>query len=264
MTFYLFGLGQRWVAVLYYLWLGMAFAIAVSQFWTHANQIFDPRQARRLFAFIGAGGLLGAMLGGVLAAATTRLAGTRFTLLAAAALMLSVPLLVVLIERVRGPVQVIPRSRRSMRYEEARGGLRTLRGSRLLGLIALLMLASVMIGQLVGWQFNWYVEQHTEALDERTSVFAYAFILVGIIGFLFQLVFTSRIHRFLGVGVGMRVLPGTVMFAQAAVVLAIVLTRQPESCSSCRFPRSCGSRRKPLSTSLSSASVKGRLRSSFW
>ena len=50
---------------LYYVWLGMAFAIAVSQFWTYANRVFDPRQARRLFAFIGAGGLLGAMLGGL-------------------------------------------------------------------------------------------------------------------------------------------------------------------------------------------------------
>jgi AAA family ATP:ADP antiporter len=221
--FYLFGLGRDWVAALYYVWLGMAFAIAVSQFWTYANHVFDPRQARRLFAFIGAGGLLGAMLGGILAAAMTHLAGTRFTLLAAAAVMLTVPLLVVLIERVRGPVPVVPRSRRDIRYEEARGALRTLRGSRLLGLISLLMLVSVMVGQLVGWQFFYYVEQHTQALDQRTSVIAYAFILVGVIGFLFQLAFTGRIHRVLGVGVGMRVLPGTVTLAQAAVVIAVVI-----------------------------------------
>jgi len=222
--FYLLGLGQKWVAVLYYVWLGMAFAIAVSQFWTYANQVFDPRQARRLFAFIGAGGLLGAMFGGLLAAAVTRFAGTRFTLLAAAAVLLSLPLLVVFIERMRGPAPATPRTRRRIRYEEARGGLRTLRGSRLLALIGLLMLASVMIGQLVAWQFNWYVEQHTELLDERTAVFAYAFILMGVVGFLFQLIFTGRIHRSLGVGFGMRVLPSTVMLAQLAVVVAIVMS----------------------------------------
>ena len=222
--FYLFGLGQKWVAVLYYVWLGMAFAIAVSQFWTYANQVFDPRQARRLFAFIGAGGLLGAMFGGLLAAAVTRLAGTRFTLLAAAALLLSLPLLVVFVERLRGFASPTPRTLRRLRYEEARGGWRTLRGSRLLAMIGLLMLASVMIGQLVAWQFNWYVELHTEALDERTSVFALAFVLMGIVGFIFQLAFTGRIHRALGVGVGMRVLPGTVMLAQLAVVVAVAVT----------------------------------------
>jgi AAA family ATP:ADP antiporter len=220
--FVLFGLGRDWVAVLYYVWLGLAFAIAVSQYWTYANLVFDPRQARRLFAFIGAGGLLGATLGGLLAVAMTRVAGTRYTLLAAAALMLIVPILVVLIERVRGPEpESTGHRRRRSRHEEARGGLRTLRGSRLLGFIALLMLATVVVGQLVGWQFYWFVEQFTDALDQRTSVIGKAFILLGVVGFLFQLLFTRRIHRALGVGAGMRVLPGAVTVAQLLVVVAI-------------------------------------------
>ena len=221
--FVLFGIGGKWVAVAYYIWLGMAFAIAVSQFWSYANQFFDPRQARRLFAFIGAGGLLGSVLGGVMAVAVTRAVGTRFTLLGAAAALLFVPLLVVLIERRRGPeVDEVPAPRRA-RIEEVRGGWRTLRGSRLLALIALLMLATVMIGQLVGWQFYWYVEQYTEALDQRTSMIGLSFILMGVVGFLFQLIFTGRIHRALGVAVGMKVLPGTVGILQMAVVVAVIV-----------------------------------------
>jgi len=204
--FYLFGIGGKWVAVAYYIWLSMAFAIAVSQFWTYANQVFDPRQARRLFAFIGAGGLLGAVLGGGLAYAVTQVTGTRYTLLAAAALMLAVPLLVVLIERGKGPEPVAPRRRRRERLEEARGGWRTLRGSRLLALISILMLATVMVGQLVQWQFNWWVDITTDTLDQRTSMISIALSLVGVVGFFFQLIFTGRIHRALGVGVGMRVL----------------------------------------------------------
>jgi AAA family ATP:ADP antiporter len=222
--FVLFGLGTEWVAVAYYIWLGMAFAIAVSQFWTYANQVFDPRQARRLFSFIGAGGLLGSVLGGTMAVNVTRALGTRYTLLGAAAVLLAVPLMIVLIERRHNPVAVTPVKDRSVRLEEARGGLRTLRGSRLLGLIAMLMLATVTIGQLVQWQFYWYVEKNTSVLDQRTSVIGFSFILMGIVGFLFQLIFTGRIHRVLGVGAGMRVLPGTVVLAQLAVVLAIGTT----------------------------------------
>ncbi len=222
--FLLFGLGAQWVAVAYYIWLGMAFAIAVSQFWTYANQVFDPRQARRLFSFIGAGGLLGSVLGGTLAVNVTRALGTRFTLLGAAAVLLAVPLMIVLIERQHKPVAAAPGRSRKHRFEEARGGLRTLRGSRLLALISLLMLATVTIGQLVQWQFYWYVEKNTSGLDQRTSVIGFAFILMGIVGFLFQLIFTGRIHRVLGVGAGMRVLPGTVVVAQLAVVLAIGTT----------------------------------------
>ncbi|MEJ2189485.1 MAG: hypothetical protein P8Y93_08725, partial [Acidobacteriota bacterium] len=220
--FLLFGLGRDWVAVLYYLWLGMAFAIAVSQFWTYAIQVFDPRQARRLFAVIGAGGLLGATLGGGLAVAVTRFAGTRTTLLAAASFLLLVPVLVVLIERSREGATSSAGRPLGSRHEDARGGLRTLRGSRLLGLISFLMLSTVMVGQLVQWQFYWYVQKNTDRLDQRTAVIGTAFILMGVAGFLFQIFFTRRIHKTLGVGVGMRILPGSVAAAQLAVVLAIV------------------------------------------
>lgn len=219
--FVLFGLGRPWVAVAYYIWLGMAFAIAVSQFWTYANQVFDPRQARRLFSLIGAGGLLGSILGGSIAVNVTRVLGTRYTLLAAAAALLTVPAMIVLIDKMSRSAAATPVPVRGGRLDEARGGLRTLRGSRLLALIAMLMLATVTIGQLVQWQFYWYVEKNTTVLDQRTSVIGFSFILMGIVGFLFQLLFTGRIHRVLGVGAGMRVLPGTVAVSQLAVVLAV-------------------------------------------
>lgn len=219
--FGLFALGRGWVAVVYYVWLGMAFAIAVSQFWTYANQVFDSRQARRLFSFIGAGGLLGSVLGGLLAVKLTRVLGTRYTLLGAAAVMTLVPILVLLIERHRRRTATAPTRRARARFDDARGGLRTLRGSRLLALIGLLMLATVAIGQLVQWQFYWYVEKNTSLLDERTSVIGLAFVAMGLIGFFFQLGITGRIHRVLGVSVGLRVLPGSVAVAQLAVVVAV-------------------------------------------
>ncbi len=219
--FFLYGLDQSWVVYLYYVWLGMAFAIAVSQVWSYANHVFDPRQARRLFAFIGAGGLLGAIPGGLLAWGVTKFAGTRATLLACAALVLVMLVLVVLIERFRPNTHPPPIQTRRARVEEARGGFQIIRGSRLLMLISVLMLVTVVVGQLVGWQFYWYVELKTDGLDQRTTVISQFFVLMGIVGFLFQLLFTQRIHRALGVGVGMRVLPSTVGLAQVAVVMAL-------------------------------------------
>jgi AAA family ATP:ADP antiporter len=214
------GLGQRSAAVLYYVWLGMAFAIAVSQVWSYANHVFDPRQARRLFSFIGAGGLLGAIPGGLLAWSVTQVAGTRYTLLVTAALMLAVPLLVLLIERRRHNAPPAPRASDNAPIEEARGGFATIRGSRMLGYITALMAATVIVGQLVGWQFYWFVQQRTSELDERTSVIGGFFVLMGVAGFIFQIAFTQRIHRALGVGAGMRVLPATVGVLQLAVLAA--------------------------------------------
>ncbi len=225
--FFLYGLGQPWVVALYYVWLGMAFAIAVSQVWSYANHVFDPRQARRLFAFIGAGGLLGAIPGGLLAFVVTRYAGTRTTLLAAAGMVLILLVLVLLIERMRPNTRPAPTEGRAAGVAQARGGLEIIRRSRLLLLITVLMVATVVVGQLVGWQFYWHVEEATELaetadrLDLRTSVIGKFFVLMGIVGFVFQLLFTQQIHRALGVGVAMRVLPVTVGATQTAVVFAL-------------------------------------------
>ena len=49
---------QGWVATALS-WFGQIYAILlITQFWTLANLIFDPRQAKRLFGFIGAGAVL--------------------------------------------------------------------------------------------------------------------------------------------------------------------------------------------------------------
>jgi AAA family ATP:ADP antiporter len=45
---------------------------------------------------------------------------------------------------------------------------------------------------------------------------------MGVVGFIFQLLFTQRIHRALGVGVGMRVLPAAVGVCQTGVVVGLV------------------------------------------
>ena len=55
----LFKTGAEWVSVAFYLWGLILGALLISQFWTLANGIYDPRQAKRLFGFIGGGVMLG-------------------------------------------------------------------------------------------------------------------------------------------------------------------------------------------------------------
>ena len=57
-----------WVAVAFYI-VGLILGILlISQFWTLANDIYDPRQAKRLFGFIGGGASLGGIAGAALTA----------------------------------------------------------------------------------------------------------------------------------------------------------------------------------------------------
>ena len=53
----------EWVSVAFYIYGMLLGVLLTSQFWTLANGIYDPRQAKRLFGFIGGGISLGGATG---------------------------------------------------------------------------------------------------------------------------------------------------------------------------------------------------------
>ena len=229
--YWLFGNQSRWVAMAFYLWTTVAFGIGVSQFWSYANHRFDPRQARRLFAFVAAGGLLGAIPGGFIAsllASNTTGTTTNDALLVGAFLSLSVVVVVVLLDRRRALRPAANRHNETLeRLRSARGGLKAIRRSRLLILIAVLVFLSMAVNQMVDVQFKWSVEDATKwetdrnvQLDERTVAFGKYYTIMGILGFLFQIFFTQRIHRAMGVAFGLRILPVSVAVASVLMILA--------------------------------------------
>ena len=50
----LFRSEASWISAGFYLFGQIFGTLLLSQFWTLANEIYDPRQARRLFGFLGA------------------------------------------------------------------------------------------------------------------------------------------------------------------------------------------------------------------
>jgi len=223
--FWLFSLNHPAVAIAFYVWTTVAFGVGISQFWSYANHVFDARQARRLFAFIAAGGLLGAIPGGQIASLAGRFLGTRHALLVAAGLTLVIMVLVRMIERRRPPRPWLTPSQVVLeRIQSARGGLQILRESRLLMLIAVLTFMAMAVNEMVDLQFSWVIQEATVGLDQRTRVFGNFFSLMGLVGFLFQIIFTQRIHRVLGVGVGMRILPASVGLASILMLVAFGLS----------------------------------------
>ncbi|HVS31390.1 MAG TPA: Npt1/Npt2 family nucleotide transporter [Thermoanaerobaculia bacterium] len=209
----------QWVAFAFYVWISITVVMLVSQFWLFSNHMFDPRQAKRLFAFVGAGGLLGGIIGGQMARFATKAVGTRYALLVAALVIFLVAVLIAVTRRVRRTDERrVAGSAGLERLDEAKGGFELLRRSPHLRLVAAIMLLTVIVAQVVDLQFNWAVQEATTSLDQRTAFFGNFYSVMGIMAFLFQLIFTARIHRHLGVGFAMRVLPVTMTFGTLALI----------------------------------------------
>src|SRR3990167_2249582 len=69
-----------WVAGAFYIWVAIFSVLVVTLFWLVANDLYRPREAKRLFGFIGSGGLLGGIVGSSIAAAGAKVIGTKHLL----------------------------------------------------------------------------------------------------------------------------------------------------------------------------------------
>ena len=90
---------DRWLAAAFYWWVSVINLFLISIFWTLMADVFSPGQATRLFAFIAAGGSIGAIAGPLLTTGLVRGVGVAGMLLVAGAGFLIVILLVHLIMR---------------------------------------------------------------------------------------------------------------------------------------------------------------------
>ena len=77
--------GSQWASTGFYFFGLILGILVISQFWTLANEVYDPRQAKRIFGFIGGGASLGGIAGSSLhAAGHGRSARTNLLLVSAA------------------------------------------------------------------------------------------------------------------------------------------------------------------------------------
>src|SRR5262245_23316893 len=94
-----------WFYVLY-VWGSLFGAVTASQFWLLATHVFNPREARRVFSWIGVGGILGGVFGGALTNRMAHWLGTESLLVVCAGMM---AVTVVLLERVAaGKLDAVP------------------------------------------------------------------------------------------------------------------------------------------------------------
>ncbi len=82
--------GSQWASTGFYFFGLILGILVISQFWTLANEVYDPRQAKRIFGFIGGGSSLGGIAGSSLTLQAKAI-GTTNLLLVSAALIGAVP-----------------------------------------------------------------------------------------------------------------------------------------------------------------------------
>lgn len=221
----LFQTGATWVSPAFYVFGLLYGLLLISQFWSLADEIYDTRQARRLFGFIGGG----ASLGGAVGAGITRLAvervGTANLLPMSAFILLCCTGLVWQI--LRRPAARTPAplpAAASAAVEDDAGVDRTsvvalfLR-SRQLQIVALLISCGAIAAGIVELQLNMAVAAMGASMDVVTRLLAEVTVYLSIAGLLVQVFLTSRLRGSLGLLIALLLLPTSLGLTGIAILL---------------------------------------------
>ncbi|MBI3009742.1 MAG: hypothetical protein HYY57_02020 [Candidatus Omnitrophica bacterium] len=212
----------RWVAGAFYVWVAIFSVLVVTLFWLVANDLYRPREAKRLFGFIGSGGILGGIVGSSIAALGAQILGTQHLLL------LSGCILAVSWAVVQELWKLAPDRAADPEHSHAHPGsfLQDLHGftetifsSRYLLLLIGIVALNKIIATLVYYQFNPFLEQQFPSADAKTTFISLFFGGMNVLAFIVQFFLTSWILCRWGLSVSLLVLPITVLGGCLGMVL---------------------------------------------
>lgn len=215
-------------------WIGdLVTTLMMVLFWAYATELATPEQAKRLFGFIGGGGIVGGFAGSYLTKILLHYMNTSSILLLAAGLMAVLLCVTYFIEKLitgKGAFRRTMQSAPDATKEPEKGSKMTaaiegaqlvMRSKYLISIVGIMAFYE-MASQIMDFQFSSMAEglsgvAGTQAFLAQVSVYANGLAIVV------QFFLVSLIMRKLGLVVALLVLPAAVFFSSATFIAVSTL-----------------------------------------
>jgi HEAT repeat protein len=207
-----------WMVYALNVWVSLFSIVLVSQGWLVASNIFDTRQAKRVYPLLGMGMVLGAAFGGEFTNRTAMVIGTRNLLLACAVMVIfAYAAFRVAVSQARGSVAQA-RAAEAARTDFSFGEIaRDVRRTRHLQVIVGIMIMMYLVDTVVEYQFQATAKAGYSG-DQLTAFFGHFYgLYLNAAEIVFQLVVTAAVVRHFGVG-------GTLQVSPIAIFLSSFVT----------------------------------------
>ncbi len=213
---------------LFYTMVGMFALLATSQFWVLANVVFNVREAKRLFGFIGAGGIAGGIAGGYITSIAAATLGNGALMILAGLLIASCIIVFKRIWKTR--VQTLSRFKRKERATvSTESSVKLIYKSKHLTYLAAVIGLGVLVAKLVDYQFSYIAAAKIPDPQDLASFFGFWFSTFNIISLLIQLFVTNKILENTDISVSLIALPvgivllclGLLIFPELWIVVII-------------------------------------------
>lgn len=226
------------LGVVFYLWVGIFNLMVIAQFWSFANDVYTPDEGKRLFPLVAFGASAGAVGGSYLSDLLIGPLGVyQMMLVAGGLLLVSLVATRAADGRERHRMKEKPDEQASEQEQiGTEGAFKLVLSNRYLLLIAFLMLmlnwvnttGEYILGRTVAQAAADAIRDGTaEGLSEAEFIgkfYAGFFTVVNILGLVLQLFVVSRIIKYLGIRIGLLVLPVIALGGYAILAFVPVLS----------------------------------------
>lgn len=211
----------------FYVWTELAGAILVVQFWTLTNEIFNSRQAKRLFALIGGGGVISNIVFGFAISNVVRSLGTENLLYIQVACM-AVGLIAVIMLGKDARHELIAARGRTAKVGHKLGTpihkKKNVFSSRHVQLIGLVVVLTYLVSTLVDYQFQVIVGDSIPGKDDRSAFLGTFFGSTGILAAFVQFFLTARMLERFGVLFGLLLLPAAMLSGCVGLIVVPLIS----------------------------------------
>ena len=217
-------LGRRepWMLYVLNVWMSLFSIILVSQGWLVAANLFNPREAKRLYGLLGVSQVVGAFLGGNFAAWFVRtFREDRHLFLASATMVILSCVTFLCIARLKG---VNLAAAKAAEKEEAEFAFKdivaALRRHRHLQVIMGITTVMFIVDVSIEFQFNAQAKAAFKGAELKAFMSSFYGTYINLVNFVFQFFLSALIVSKLGVGGVLQVMPVSISMASVASLLS--------------------------------------------
>lgn len=220
--------GGKTFSLVFWVWAYLLTIVVLAQFWLTVQDVFNPREMKRLIGFIGSGGILGGVVGGLVARVFSTASLAVFSLPVACFLLFAAIFVIraIYVGIKNKPSAANVTADTSPPAEHMKTGFRdswdTVRKDRYLMLIASIVMMTVIVSTLIDLQFNSVIKIKFPEKLQAQAFFALFFSGLTAFAFLVQLLLTSNLLKKFGIQRTLLLAP-IVLLAGTAVVIVFPL-----------------------------------------
>lgn len=221
-----FGKTSSFLPYFYWVWASVLIIVLLTHFWLIVNEVFNPREAKRLIGFCGSGGILGGVFGGLLAGFLTRLNLASLLLPLACGLLFACIFVVRAIFGFRqkkhstAEQSILEKERPDSQKVGFKDSFDAVRKNSYLVLIAAIVVITVIVSTFIEFQFLSAADYHyANNAKGMQAFFGFFFASLTTFAFFLNIFLTGNFLRKFGIRITLLLTPAILLICSFGVLL---------------------------------------------